>query len=469
MKSSALPPTEENIKSTLVTDAIGRNEDIRHFLRLLNSLEGSYSIALDGGWGSGKTFFVRQLKLVLDCLNKNPHVAVERETQLHVEAMILQKKESEAYDIKRTFSTVYYDAWLNDNCEDPIVTLLYTFATQLAIERSAGKSRTFSDIALSIIDAITGKNISSIEKAIVGENLFDGYVTEQMIREKFSALLTELIEERGDRLVVFIDELDRCSPAFAIKLLERVKHYLLDERVIFVFSVNMVQLKHTVTHFYGTNFAGDKYLDRFFDMVVGLPAPNYQRFFQIIGFEQSSFNAMSKVCHIAMKVFRLELREMTRFVDTMNQFDHLIRDGARFSSFGRAQTTELCIAFLLPVMLGLRLKNLLEYTDFIEGRNFDAMMEVYSEPTQGEWLARLLLNRGEVLNTDASKDGEKSVVIEEKIREFYDAVFVNKYSSIVPEVHLGKFTFDSETRMDLLRIIGSLSNHSNYGLSKDEK
>ena len=76
--------------------------------------------------------------------------------------------------------------------------------------------------------------------------------------------MSELPNERGNKLVIFIDELDRCNPAYAVKLLEQIKHYMEDDRIIFVFSVNINQLQHTIKHYYGNNFNATKYLDRFF-------------------------------------------------------------------------------------------------------------------------------------------------------------------------------------------------------------
>ena len=52
--------TEENIIDCLYNDTTGRNEDIVNFYRLLLMQESSGSIAIDGRWGSGKTFFVNQ-------------------------------------------------------------------------------------------------------------------------------------------------------------------------------------------------------------------------------------------------------------------------------------------------------------------------------------------------------------------------------------------------------------------------
>jgi tRNA A37 threonylcarbamoyladenosine biosynthesis protein TsaE len=59
MKSYELQPTYENIMATLAENLIDRNKDIFRFITLLDTIDDSCSIALDGKWGSGKTFFVK--------------------------------------------------------------------------------------------------------------------------------------------------------------------------------------------------------------------------------------------------------------------------------------------------------------------------------------------------------------------------------------------------------------------------
>lgn len=57
MKNYSHAPTDENVYRLLATDLLGRNQDIIQFLALLSNMEDAcYSIALNGAWGSGKTF-----------------------------------------------------------------------------------------------------------------------------------------------------------------------------------------------------------------------------------------------------------------------------------------------------------------------------------------------------------------------------------------------------------------------------
>ena len=56
MKKSELLPTPGNIRETFLSDTIKRNQDVISFIKLIDSINESYSIALDSQWGSGKNF-----------------------------------------------------------------------------------------------------------------------------------------------------------------------------------------------------------------------------------------------------------------------------------------------------------------------------------------------------------------------------------------------------------------------------
>ncbi len=70
MNGFELEPTEENLISTLSDNVLGRNEEISHFYSMLSDVEYPCSIALDGYWGCGKTFFVKQTHLVIQALHR---------------------------------------------------------------------------------------------------------------------------------------------------------------------------------------------------------------------------------------------------------------------------------------------------------------------------------------------------------------------------------------------------------------
>lgn len=100
------------------------------------------------------------------------------------------------------------------------------------------------------------------------------YSDSELIR--FNAALAEL-DEQIERLMV-IHQMLGTRISFAIEMLERIKHYFDDERVIFVVSLNKEQLIHTITSYYGSGFDATRYLNKFFDVNINLPVMDrYQK------------------------------------------------------------------------------------------------------------------------------------------------------------------------------------------------
>ena len=77
MKNFELQATFENVLDTFEKDMWGRNADVRAFVELLDAIDESCSVAVDARWGSGKTFFVKQAKMVLDAYNTHASKMVE--------------------------------------------------------------------------------------------------------------------------------------------------------------------------------------------------------------------------------------------------------------------------------------------------------------------------------------------------------------------------------------------------------
>lgn len=308
MNSYELVPTEENLVQALSKDLLKRNKDLVRFYDLLLAQEGACAIAIDGRWGSGKTFFVKQSELLINA--KNPMSDMDEEKKSNIlYALPFPKQQEEVpenYDV-----AIYYDAWENDNDTDPVLSLVYEIIKQLGMEYVFENSSNVFKLAGSILEALKGRNINGIIENLKSENPITKIKEEKEVRENIKSFFSELLLERGNRLVVFIDELDRCKPSYAVQLLERVKHYLCDERITFVFSVNLGELQHTIKHYYGNTFDACRYLDRFFDMRISLPPADKTAFYREMGLDSSYI--LEKVCRRVIDIYNMELREASRF------------------------------------------------------------------------------------------------------------------------------------------------------------
>ena len=270
-----LLPTEDNLIKTLNEDLLGRNLQLAYFYSLLESQKNARTIAIEGKWGSGKTFFVKQSIMIINA--KNPMSDYDdKKREKVLQHIPFEKKEDENYNL-----AVYYDSWANDNNSQPIISLIYEIAKQLGLTYMLSPDFNVFKTAASVIEIITDRDIKGIVDSLKSDNPIARFEEEKELDVKINQFLSEVINERGNRLIVFIDELDRCKPSFAVQLLEQIKHFLNDERITFVLSVNVDELQHTIKRYYGESFDASRYLDRFFDLRVPLPKVDSNKLYDV--------------------------------------------------------------------------------------------------------------------------------------------------------------------------------------------
>lgn len=458
MNSFELIPTEENLIHTLNKDLLKRNKDLVRFYDLILAQEGASSIAIDGRWGSGKTFFVKQSMLLINVKNPMSDMDEEKKASIVYALPFPQRAEDvpENYDI-----AVYYDAWENDNDTDPVLSLVYEIIKQLGINYTFDNNSNVFKLAGSVLEALTGRNINGIIENLKSENPLTKIKEEKDLHENIKNFFTELLVERGNRLVVFIDELDRCKPSYAVQLLERIKHYLCDDRITFVFSVNLGELQHTIKHYYGNTFDACRYLDRFFDMRISLPPADKTAFYREMGLESSY--VLEKICRKVIDTYNMELREATRFYRQVKTAAYGPTHESRKwdFSFSEGKGKQLLLMYIVPILVGLKIVDITLYNNFVCGRSSKPLMDIYKDSDSGEWLVSGLLNRDESL---LETEGKKLVTVEQKLQQLYEAVFVTEYTGSVYRVALGECSFDDNSKHFVKSVDSMLSAYADYEL-----
>ncbi len=127
-------------------------------------------------------------------------------------------------------------------------------------------------------------NVDEFLESLESKDYLEEVSTQQIVRDRIDEFLSNVIKECGNRLVIFIDELDRCRPDYAVNLLERIKHYFSNDNITYGFSVNINEIQHTIRGFYGEGFSSTEYLDRFFDMTIDIPLIDVDKYFNVICF-----------------------------------------------------------------------------------------------------------------------------------------------------------------------------------------
>lgn len=145
------------------------------------------------------------------------------------------------------------------------------------------------------------------------------------LREKLTACFKSFREnclcgDKKEKIVVLIDELDRCRPDYAIEVLERIKHLFPLENFVFIFAISKSQLEKSVQHVFG-DIDAFQYLKRFFDYQLLLPLPELDEYCSMKNKNWSDENM--RVISQLMTVLLLESREHISLRDVNQMYDKL--------------------------------------------------------------------------------------------------------------------------------------------------
>lgn len=258
----------------------------------------------------------------------------------------------------------------------------------------------------------------------------------------------------------FIDELDRRKPDYAIRFLERIKHYFDDERITFVFSVNLTQLQWTVRSYYGNGFDATKYIDKFFDLQISIPRTNSDSFLRDrlhIGTDTVS----TMVCHEVVRQFDFSLRQAERYARLIKivatQFD-------RYDSIREENKAAIFAAnYLVPFLIGLQMYDLKLYHEFLAGNNPGPMLSILANiVVMG---CPLFLKRGEEFKPETKEiraENGETIPVAERLRVIYDALYGRADIWNGRDLTVGQMRFTDRTRAYIDSIVSMLFSGANY-------
>jgi hypothetical protein len=282
-------PYKEDDEYTLPVDTLQRSQYAEVLTSYLceRSKDRSYVLNINSQWGSGKTYFIKRWVATL----------------------------------RANFDVVYVDAWKYDYSDDPLLTVISEIRKQVPrLRDKLSKLKVIGAMAKaglpSLVSGVVkrvsgfdsenaGKNFeaelvaSSTEKAT--EVLLHSFEHQSAAISSFKKYLRELEPENGKvkPFFIFIDELDRCRPTYAIELLETVKHLFDVPEYVFVIATDTEQLAHSVCAIYGQKFEASRYLSRFFDDSYKLPVRDIRPFIESIGLP----DLMKGTEHLASPIF----------------------------------------------------------------------------------------------------------------------------------------------------------------------
>ncbi|WP_067145443.1 KAP family P-loop NTPase fold protein [Pseudotamlana agarivorans] len=280
-KDPIIPPEEgtdpfENCK-------LGRKPYAEVLTSIVESYADGFVLAINNPWGEGKSTFVKMWRQHL---------------------------------INDKFQTLYFNAWENDFQENVLITLL----AELEVLKDSVDEKNFKkvlekatplikNVGLGLLKGLSKKaGLEEVVQAMIDgtidatldglENEIESYTKRKKGIEEFKKSLKAYVEtvDKDKPVVFFIDELDRCRPNYAVKVLEQIKHLFAVPGIVFVLSIDKVQLGHAVRGVYGSDLIdANEYLRRFIDIEFALPKSStsdvVKHFYEYFDFESYFSNS----------------------------------------------------------------------------------------------------------------------------------------------------------------------------------
>ena len=251
--------------------------------------ESPFVYGVLGNWGSGKTSILKMLK-----------ASLERDLKTGSHA----------------FVPVWFNAWQYENESNVVYPLLYAIkqdycrrvgapdrATgfgQALLQTVATSSLALTDVGLRVATKyLTGEplKLKDISEHLASvqehpgelERLLGGWADQVMnlhrafeiLLQKYAAELAGRYAEYAEedvRLVIIVDDLDRCLPDTAIAVLESIKNYLAVPGCVFVLGLNPQIIYQGIRMKYkGLEINGRAYLEKILNYSFYVPEPDLNR------------------------------------------------------------------------------------------------------------------------------------------------------------------------------------------------
>lgn len=257
-------------------DKLGRQVYVERIVKRLTRDDCPPVIGLYGSWGTGKTSFLNSLKSYYeDYYEKVPDVSREKkvDNKLHIEII---------------------DAWRYEqtgNLLTPVMARLQRTITGSAEEKNfnAAIAKVLTVAGLIVMDAtlraatfdlakpedIT-RHLNEI-KAIEQERLKFVDHIDEAIAEFKNAVNAVCSAKRATRLILMIDNLDRCLPDNVVALLESIKNLFSESGgCVWVLAIDPDVVAGYIDQKYGVRIDGHSYLDKIVPEQFHLPMPKLQ-------------------------------------------------------------------------------------------------------------------------------------------------------------------------------------------------
>lgn len=233
-------------------DLLGVKKYIDGLINYITICSTPMTIAIQGDWGTGKTSIMNMIKDGIEdkCLYSWFNTWEFSQFNMSDELVIsLLKSMVDSLNIKEENN--------NLNKSLKIIANSLKSGTLMAIDMAAGGR--VADTAEKVLDGFTNKDQT------------DYFNSVKVLKKQFQNHINDALEKSGkDRVIMFVDDLDRLNPEKAVELLEVLKNFLDCENCVFILAIDYKVV------YKGVKLKYDNVLDEdkgkaFFEKIIQLP------------------------------------------------------------------------------------------------------------------------------------------------------------------------------------------------------
>lgn len=222
----------------------------------IETKETPHSLLLSADYGMGKTFFATRF------------------TQ---------------YLRKNRYDVIYFSVWENDYIQNPFIAFSKEIISYIHNKFKTEKYKSNVEKVFSstekLIESITFSTGVGID--VSAEKLIHVFKAEKDPIIEFRKQLKSFINKiPKKKLIIIVDELDRCRPDYAMKTLECIKHFFDIEGLFVILPTNKEALNDCITSLYGIDnrnrVCKENYFQKFFNDERILKKPNDSDYIAIV-------------------------------------------------------------------------------------------------------------------------------------------------------------------------------------------
>lgn len=263
-----------------------------------------FCVGIFGAWGSGKTSFMNMLQ-----------------------GLINEHAKGQAND---KIKTIWFNPWKYDKKEDLWNALIQTILNAIIEEQSVGPEikEKAKKLALATTWLALKKTISAVSAGMISEENLDKIVEAFNDKdEKYYRHINQFEKDFADvvkdytndgKLIIFIDDLDRCLPENAITVLESLKLFIGDAHCIFILGMDHAIVEAGIKTRYGKDapIAGRDYLDKIIQVPFFLPPVPYEKLKASLQVDESSKALTDDIWNVIHLGMGGNPRKTRRFVNS---------------------------------------------------------------------------------------------------------------------------------------------------------